>query len=696
LESGILLLTSLPSKRYLLLVLAVIFLILCFIVSKTHAQHSSTPVITSITLSSARVADGTRLTLTVRATSYSPVEWLQGSFYGPHGNIWGGGFGSPGMFTEISPGLWEYVRHDMVSKYAPTGDYYYEDIIVRNASKLSSEAWPGELKVYIENDIEPQQPVITSVTLSSSKVSEGTRLTLTVRATSNSPVEGFSGSFYGPNGNIWGGGWRGPNTFTEISPGLWEYVLHDTVSIYAPTGDYYYENITVENAGMLESEVWPGELKVYIENDIEPQQPVITSVTLSRARIAEGTRLTLTVRAMSNSPVEWFSGSFYGPNGNIWGGGYGGLGLFTEISPGLWEYARHDIVSLYAPSGEYYYENITVENAGMLESEVWPGDLIAYINHDPEEKEVAPENGEATVDFRNSDVTITIQTDEPGTITVYRYPTSSHTPPDGAASAGIYLNITPSASLQGKPATFTVGYSLPLPDGVDESTLKLYRWSGSAWTVIPDQVLDTTAKTITASVTGFSTFGVFGGSATEDGDTTRRGREITTRFSRIFDYSGTIDHEHKQSLISGVAGLVAAGEGKLGGTHDGMTRESSTRNSYNSNAFYQITTAADALPGDYMRLVSAYTGGNDSAARSGIETNPGGTGSVKENAAASSDGKGTYSDYNATVETNDGKIIIESAVGSASISSKVEGTSFVHFSVTVDGGGQKTGWWDIP
>jgi hypothetical protein len=70
---------------------------------------------------------------------------------------------------------------------------------------------------------------------------------------------------------------------------------------------------------------------------------------------------------------------------------------------------------------------------------------------------------------------------------------------------------------------------------VDESTLKLYRWSGSAWTVIPDQVLDTEAKTITVSVTGFSTFGVFGsGADDDDGDSSARRREIVTRYSRIF------------------------------------------------------------------------------------------------------------------------------------------------------------------
>jgi hypothetical protein len=310
-----------------------------------------------------------------------------------------------------------------------------------------------------------------------------------------------------------------------------------------------------------------------------------------------------------------------------------------------------------------------------------------------EVKNVIPENGSATVNFPISGVVINIETDVPGTISITRYPSHSSSNPEGSASAGIFLDIIPSASLQGKPATFTVNYSLPLPGGVDESTLKLYRWSGSAWTAIPDQVLDTTAKTITASVTGFSTFGVFGTSSDADSSTRQT---VITRFSRIISYSGVIDHEHKYSLINGVAGMVAAGRGELGGTHEGATLESSRRNAFYSNAYYQITTAEEALPSEYMRIVSAYSDGTERAARSGVEVNPGGTGSVNESAASSSDSKGTYSTYDSNVETTDGNIVVESAVDSASISINVEGTGFVYFNITTDGGGQKTGWWDIP
>ena len=110
---------------------------------------------------------------------------------------------------------------------------------------------------------------------------------------------------------------------------------------------------------------------------VAPQAPVITSVDLTSEAVPEGTKITVTVRAESNSPVNWINNSFYGPHGNIYGGGNDAS--FTEVSPGLWEYTWRDIVSKYAPSGTYYYENISVRNAGMLSSDVWSYPLTKEI-----------------------------------------------------------------------------------------------------------------------------------------------------------------------------------------------------------------------------------------------------------------------------------------------------------------------------
>ncbi len=501
------------AGQLILMTFFVVFLII-LVASSAYVhgeENSNKPEITSVVLDKTEVSEGTKLTMTVRAESNSPVNWLHGNFFGPHGNIWGGGSGYSGMFTEISPGLWEYIRHDIVSKYAPRGNYYYQNIAVKNEGKLESNIWPGELNVYIENDSDPQPPVIKDVKLDIKEIAEGTELTLTVTAESNSPVNEINRNFYGPAGYIYSGGIRAPGLFDEVEPRLWEYTRHDIVSKYAPSGEYYYENISVGNAGMLESNIWPGELSVYIENDIDPEPPVIKSVTLDSKEVAKGTRLELTVLAESNSPVVWFNGSFYGPSGNIWGGGYGSPRLFDEVEPGLWEYTRVDNISHHSPSGNYYYQDIAVRNEGMLESDVWPGELIVNIETDidPEEKEVKPKKGSATVEFPESDVVIVIETKETGTITVTRYPSDNRAPPSGKIAAGIYLDIEPSGNLQGKPITFTVNYNLPLPGGMGEDALKLYRWSGTKWELLPNQVVDTDEQTITVQLYGFSIFGVF-------------------------------------------------------------------------------------------------------------------------------------------------------------------------------------------
>ena len=107
--------------------------------------------------------------------------------------------------------------------------------------------------------------------------------------------------------------------------------------------------------------------------------PIIQSVTINQEATTGGTNIVFTIVAESNAPVDWLNSSFYGPNGNIHGGGSGVQ--FTETSTGIWEYTRTDFVSEWAPSGEYYYNNISVENAGELESDVWASPVTTTITN---------------------------------------------------------------------------------------------------------------------------------------------------------------------------------------------------------------------------------------------------------------------------------------------------------------------------
>ena len=53
--------------------------------------------------------------------------------------------------------------------------------------------------------------------------------------------------------------------------------------------------------------------------------------------------------------------------------------------------------------------------------------------------------------------------------------------------------------------------------GLDESSLWIYRWDGSAWQALTGCSVDTVAKTVTCTTTDFSTFGLFGTSPASSG-----------------------------------------------------------------------------------------------------------------------------------------------------------------------------------
>ncbi len=221
------------------------------------------------------------------------------------------------------------------------------------------------------------RPVIISTTATPSALFDGGVITLTIVATSQSPVNWLNGSFNGPAGNLWGGGSGVP--FTEISPGTWRYSRTDTIDVFAPSGTYSYTNLSVENQAQLTSTVWPNPVTVNVTNSRTSGPPVITSVTATPSALFDGGVITLTVVATSQAPVNWFNGSFSGPNGNIWGGGSGVP--FTEISPGTWRYSRTDTINAFAPSGTYSYTNLSVENQAQLTSTVWPNPVTVNVTN---------------------------------------------------------------------------------------------------------------------------------------------------------------------------------------------------------------------------------------------------------------------------------------------------------------------------
>ena len=77
--------------------------------------------------------------------------------------------------------------------------------------------------------------------------------------------------------------------------------------------------------------------------------------------------------------MNWLNISLEGPSGNLSGGGSGAN--FTEISTNLWQLTRDYNISQYAPSGRYYYSNLSVKNAGELTSDAWSGEPSVTVNN---------------------------------------------------------------------------------------------------------------------------------------------------------------------------------------------------------------------------------------------------------------------------------------------------------------------------
>jgi hypothetical protein len=177
--------------------------------------------------------------------------------------------------------------------------------------------------------------------------------------------------------------------------------------------------------------------------------------------------------------------------------------------------------------------------------------------------------------------------------------------------------------------------------------------------------------------------------------------EVITRFSNVFDYSGVIEHEHKFSFTGGMAALFAEGRGELGGTHQAWSTAPKTtspvkRSTAHSTATYFTRTAANALPSQYMTMISGSRASNDHDAQSGVRPNPGATGHIRETVSSSSEGKDTYLEHSSNVGTSSGTTRMQTATDVSSSTVNVEGFAEVYESVVIDNGGPKTGWWGLP
>lgn len=106
-----------------------------------NSRIAERPTIESLALSAHRVPQGNSITISVRARSHAPINWLDKSLNGPVRNIYGGG--GTTRFEQIESDIWVYQWKESFSEWAPVGQYILSGVSVRSEAQLSSEPWPA-------------------------------------------------------------------------------------------------------------------------------------------------------------------------------------------------------------------------------------------------------------------------------------------------------------------------------------------------------------------------------------------------------------------------------------------------------------------------------------------------------------------------------------------------------------------------
>lgn len=190
-----------------------------------------------------------------------------------------------------------------------------------------------------------------------------------------------------------------------------------------------------------------------------------------------------------------------------------------------------------------------------------------------------------------------------------------------------------------------------------------------------------------------------------------RFQEVMTRFTNIFTHTGRVEHEHKYAFDGGIAAFFAAGMGSASGVHDGWSVASKPNvapgqfvyNSYkyvSSYGYFHGATARDALPGQYMRIISGSSLGTEHSNQIGVMPKPGEKGYVSETISSSydkRDGVGyDYMSHSSSAGTSDGITRVSKETNGSTTTINVDGYSQILESYVEDGGGSKVGWWSLP
>lgn len=174
---------------------------------------------------------------------------------------------------------------------------------------------------------------------------------------------------------------------------------------------------------------------------------------------------------------------------------------------------------------------------------------------------------------------------------------------------------------------------------------------------------------------------------------------VISEYTNVFSYSGQSEHQHQFNFYNGMAGVIGAGRGSLGGSHFGWSVQPGKNSIIAAQAgntqSYTAATAAGARPDELVRIIGGFSLANSHAVQSGVMPAPGSTGYVHNAMAVKAGSSGCFVQTNST-GVEKGKLRVESGIKDTSSSTvKVEGSGMYYESTVIDGGGAKTGWWDM-
>lgn len=396
-----------------------------------------------------------------------------------------GACGSYGSFSTITvTGTYpNFTDSSIVSSNCYQYQYFISDNDGNQATYTSSNV----VKVDTANPTTPGTPSTTTPTNSSSQTWAWTAATDT--------VSGIANYLWRTTGTaIVSGSTATNNVITSLTEGIYNFFVK-----------------AVDNAGNQGTETLAGTLTV------DQTAPTISSVS-SGTPTSTGATITWTTNENTSSKID------YGLTNS-----YGNSTSETDTSPRVSSHSvalsglvscstyHYRVQSIDAATNEKIDNDNTFTTAGCTASSSVSTQTASQIT--------TASGGSLTLQDGNSHgLTLTVPTSFAGSDANFQahqldkttvLATTSN--PSGYSAAGSYFyelkaltNTTATVSSFNNALTVTIAYGTSDISGLDESTLKIFRWDGNNWNQLSSCFVNTSAKTVACTTTNFSTFALFG------------------------------------------------------------------------------------------------------------------------------------------------------------------------------------------